>query len=380
MSSSFLERLFKRMINQFVLANVLHRPLRALVSVMAISLEVLMILMVVGICQGMIVETAQRQNGIGADIFLRPPNASVMFSTAGDRIPTEDTERLRPLSQIRAISPVLTQLETSDGLVNIFGIDFASFTAVSSGFTFLEGGSFSSETADEILIDDLYQRSKGLKVGDTHTLRGRNFKVAGVVRNGKGARVFVPIKTLQELTGWNGQATMMLIKIMDPGQIDAAIQAIQKVLPGYQVNSSQEWVSLLMNTSPPGLDLFIYVVVGIAAVIGSFAIFLSMYTTIAERTRDIGILKSLGASKAYIVSLILRESVALSLLGLFLGVLLAVAGRSLIEALIPTQPVRLSMEWIGISALLVVVSGVTGALYPAFQAASKDPLVALAYE
>jgi putative ABC transport system permease protein len=88
----------------------------------------------------------------------------------------------------------------------------------------------------------------------------------------------------------------------------------------------------------------------------------------------------LGASKAYIVSLILRESVALSFLGLFLGVILTLAGRSLIEALIPTQPVRLSIAWIGISALLVVVSGVTGALYPAFQAASKDPLVALAYE
>ena len=131
-----------------------------------------MILMVVGICQGMIVETAQRQNGIGADIFLRPPNASVMFSTAGDRIPTADAEKLRPLSQIRALSPVLTQLETSDGLVNIFGIDYASFTAVSSGFTFLEGGPFSSETADEILIDDLYQRSKGLKVGDTPHTKG----------------------------------------------------------------------------------------------------------------------------------------------------------------------------------------------------------------
>jgi putative ABC transport system permease protein len=368
------------MINQFVLANVLHRPLRALVSVMAISLEVLMILMVVGISQGMIVETAQRQNGIGADIFLRPPNASVIFSIGSDRMSTSDGEKLGSLPQIRALSPVLTQLETGDGLVNIFGIDYASFAAVSGGFTFLAGTPFSSETSDEILIDDLYQRSKGLKVGGTHTLKGRSFKVVGVVRNGKGARVFVPIKTLQELTGWNGQATMTLIKLNDTSQIDAAIQAIQNALPGYQVNSSQEWVSLLMNTSPPGLDLFIYVVVGIAVVIGSFAIFLSMYTTIAERTRDIGILKSLGASKAYIVSLILRESVALSFLGLFLGVILTLAGRSLIEALIPTQPVRLSIAWIGISALLVVVSGVTGALYPAFQAASKDPLVALAYE
>ena len=368
------------MINQFVVANVLHRPLRALVSVMAISLEVLMILMVVGISQGMIVETAQRQNGIGADIFLRPPNASVIFSIGSDRMPTSDGEKLGTLPQIRALSPLLTQLETGDGLVNIFGIDYASFAVVSGGFTFLAGTPFSGETAEEILIDDLYQRSKGLKLGDAHTLKGRSFKVVGVVRNGKGARVFVPIKTLQELTGWNGQATMTLIKLADASQIDAAIQAIQKVLPGYQVNSSQEWVSLLMNTSPPGLDLFIYVVVGIAVVIGSFAIFLSMYTTIAERTRDIGILKSLGASKAYIVSLILRESVALSFLGLLLGVILALAGRSLIEALIPTQQVRLSISWIGISAFLVVVSGVTGALYPAFQAASKDPLVALAYE
>src|SRR5688572_12273131 len=115
------------MINQFVVANVLHRPLRALVSVMAISLEVLMILMVVGICQGMIVETAQRQNGIGADIFLRPPNASVMFATASDRMPMKDGEKLRMLPQVHAFSPVLTQLETTDGLVNIFGIDYASF-------------------------------------------------------------------------------------------------------------------------------------------------------------------------------------------------------------------------------------------------------------
>lgn len=368
------------MINRFVLANVLHRPLRALVGVLAISLEVLMILMVVGISRGMIVETAQRQNGIGADVFLRPPNASVIFSTGSDRMPTADGEKLTSVSSVKAISPVLTQLETSDGLVNVFGIDYASFVAVSGGFTFVAGGAFSGETVDEILIDDLYWRSKRLEVGDTHTLKGRAFKVAGVVRNGKGARVFVPIRTLQELTGWNGQATMTLIKLHDSSQTEAAIQAIQKLLPGYQVNSSQEWVSLLMNTSPPGLDLFIYVVVGIAVVIGSFAIFLSMYTTIAERTRDIGILKSLGASKAYIMGLILRESVALSFLGLVLGVVLAVAGRSLIETLIPTQRVQISLAWIAISGLLVVVSGVAGALYPAFQAASKDPLVALAYE
>lgn len=368
------------MTNQFVLSNVLHRPMRALVSVLAISLEVLMILMVVGICQGMIVETAQRQNGIGADVFLRPPNAPIIFTTGSVRMPIQDSEKLKAVPEIRAISPVLTQLETGDGLVNIFGIDYQSFLDVSGGFVFLAGVPFSGPTANEILIDDLYSQSKHLKVSDSHILKGRRFKVCGVVRNGKGARVFVPIGTLQELTGWTDQATMTLIKCHDASQVAASIQAIQKVLPGYQVNSNEEWVSLLMNTSPPGLDLFIYVVVGTAVVIGSFAIFLSMYTTIAERTRDIGILKSLGASKRYIVDLILRESLALSLFGLLLGVALTLAGRSAIETLVPTQRVLLPMSWLGISALLVIVSGVMGALYPAIQAAGKDPLEALDYE
>ena len=230
------------MLNKFVLANVLHRPMRALVSVLAISLEVLMILMVVGICQGMIVETAERQNGIGNDIFVRPPNAPVIFATGNVRLPTQDIEKFRSIPEVRAVSPVLTQLETNDGLVNIFGIDYPSFAEVSGGFVFLSGGPFSGPQADEMIIDDLYQKSKHLKVGDQHTLKGKTFKICGVVVNGKGARVFVPIQTLQELTGWMGQATMLLIKCHVPTQLSQPVEAIQRALPGYQVNTSQEWV------------------------------------------------------------------------------------------------------------------------------------------
>jgi len=366
--------------NRFVLSNVFHRPVRAFISVFAIALEVVMILMVVGISKGMITETAKRQNGIGNDIFIRPPNAPVMFATGNVRLPISDVEKLRSAPQVKAISPVLTQLETSNGLVNIFGIDYPSFVEVSGGFDFIVGGAFSGPVADEILIDDLYQQSKHLSVGDMHTLKGKTFKVCGIVRNGKGARVFVPIQTLQELSGWIGQATMLLVKCHQPEQIEEAVAAIKSRLPNYQVNSSQEWVSLLMNTSPPGLDLFIYVVVGTAVIIGSFAIFLSMYTTIAERTRDIGILKSLGASKGYIISLIIRESIVLSLFGLVFGILLTLVGRVVIETLVPTQEVLLSVPWILISGALVGVSGVLGAVYPAVQAAKKDPLLALAYE
>jgi putative ABC transport system permease protein len=106
--------------NRYVLANVLHRPVRTLVSVLAISLEVLLILMVVGICEGMIVETAQRQKGIGADIFLRPPNSSLILSAGSVRMPVTDIEKLKSIEQIKAVTPVLMQLETSAGWVNIY--------------------------------------------------------------------------------------------------------------------------------------------------------------------------------------------------------------------------------------------------------------------
>ena len=368
------------MTNQFVLANVLHRPMRALVSILAISLEVVMILMVVGVTSGMVADSAQRQQGIGADIFVQPPNASVIFSTGGSVMPVADREVVARIKGVRAVAPMLTQLETEGQLVTLSGIDYESFNEVSGGLSFLAGGPFSSPTASEMIVDDLQQKAARLKIGDTREFRGQSFKVCGVVKHGKGARIFVPILTLQELVGAAGKASMMLVKCEHPDVVPEVLREIETALPGYGVFSVQDWVTRIVNNRLPQLDAFINVVVGVAVVIGAFAIFLSMYTTIAERTRDIGILKSLGASRTYIVDVILREATVLSLIGLALGLLLTLAGKGLILTLFPTQQVLLSVPWMVRSAALVMVSGILGAIYPAVIAAGKDPLLALAYE
>jgi putative ABC transport system permease protein len=366
--------------NRFVLSNLWHRPVRALASVLAISLEVLLILMIVGFCRGMIVDSADRQRGIGADIFLQPPNASVIFTTGGVLMSTSDAEKLRPIKGIRAIAPVFYHVELEDGLVTIFGIDWQSFNEVSGGFTYLAGGSFSGSTANEIIIDDLEARSKRLKVGMMWPFKGQDFRVCGIVQHGKGARVFMPIETMQNLLGRSGKASMMFIRCDDPSSADQVIKSIQSVLPDHAAFSVKDWVTRILNTNPPVLDVFLNVVVGVSVIIGSFAIFLSLYTTIAERTRDIGILKAMGASKPYIVNLILRESLALCILGFLVGLVLTAVGRAVLHAVFPTQHVIITLSWVLSSALLVFVSGILGAVYPALQAAGKDPIVALAYE
>jgi putative ABC transport system permease protein len=130
----------------------------------------------------------------------------------------------------------------------------------------------------------------------------------------------------------------------------------------------------------PGLSSFINVVIGISVIIGFIVIFQAMYTAVMERTREIGILKSLGASKMYIVNVILRETLLLALCGIVAGILFSLLARAGIVQRLPLLRVVVTGEWILKATVVAIVGAILGALYPAFKAAQKDPIEALAYE
>ena len=148
--------------------------------------------------------------------------------------------------------------------------------------------------------------------------------------HGKGARKFVPITTLQDLVGAQGKASAFYLKLDDPNNADAVVNEIKNV-PGmstYVVRSMREYLSMMTPSTYPGLRTFINVVVGISVTIGFIVIFQAMYTAVMERTREIGILKSMGASKFYIVNVILRETVLLAIAGIIVGILFSLVART----------------------------------------------------
>ncbi|MGH9795241.1 MAG: ABC transporter permease, partial [Candidatus Acidiferrales bacterium] len=106
----------------------------------------------------------------------------------------------------------------------------------------------------------------------------------------------------------------------------------------------------------------------------------SMYTTIIERTREIGVLKSLGASKAYIARAILSESTLVCVAGVLLGIGLSFLTRRAMVGFFPTLTVLITGEWILRAAAIAIVGGLLGASYPAWLATRKDAVEALAYE
>ena len=198
------------MIRQLVVNNVLHRPIRTIVSVIAVGVEVALVILIVGLTSGLLQETAKRIEGIGADIMLQPPSASVFLAFSGAPMPIKIADKLRELRYVQAVAPVLLQFSSSGGVDIIYGIDPKSFRDVSGGFVFLEGHDMRGP--DDILIDDWAAKAKNATVDSTFRLLDHDFHVAGIVEHGKGARLFVPLSTLQDLSGSRDKASIFFIK------------------------------------------------------------------------------------------------------------------------------------------------------------------------
>jgi putative ABC transport system permease protein len=368
------------MMNKMVVANLVHRPIRSLISVVAIALEVTLILLIVGLSLGMLNDSRQRQAGIGADVIVMPPGSSFIVGLTGAPMPIKVGNILAKLPHVTDVAPVVTSVSTAGAIEVIAGIDLNSYDRLSGPFHYLAGGPFKGP--DDVLVDDLFAKAKHVKVGDTTEILNNPFRICGIVEAGKGARKFVQIGVLQDLIGAQGKASIFYLKLDNPNNADAVVDEIKHV-PGmerYVATSMAYYLSMMTPTNYPGLSIFINVVIGISIVIGFIVIFQAMYTAVHERTREIGILKSLGASKLYIINAILRETVLLAVGGIIVGILFSLAARLGIAQRFPTLRVIVSGGWILRATLIAIIGAILGGLYPAYKAAQKDPIDALAYE
>ncbi len=366
--------------NKLIVANLLHRPLRSIISILAVSIEVVMILSIVGIFMGMLNDSKERTNGIGADLVVSPSNASFMSGVSGAPMSAKLADYLDKLPHVMVASPVISDFSMTGSIEVLYGIDYKSYNALKP-FVFLEGGPF--ESPYDVIVDDVFARSgKGHKVGETITVLNHTFRICGIVESGKGGRKLIPIETMGDLMGTDGKASVIYLKADSPANIDAIRNEIHATrgLDGYKVLTMTDLLALYTPSRFPGFNIALNVVITIAVVVGFLVIFQSMYTAVLERTREIGILKSLGSSKLEIVSVVLRETALLAVLGVILGIGASFALRELLHIKFATFSFQLTAAWVGWGALIAFSGALCGAAYPAWMASRKDPIDALAYE
>lgn len=360
---------------QMFWGNVRARWLRSCLSLLAIAIQVILVLMVVGLTSGVVADWGKRVEGVGADILVQAPNSSIFFALGGAVMPESFGEQLAALPGVDEVAPTVILTEPKS-LMAIYGIDYKRFNGLSQGFLYRGGRPF--EEANEVLADDIIAQAKHLKVGQTITLLNREFRISGIVAHGKGARFFIPLRTAQEIAGVENRVSMFYVR--SKGQTEDTRAEILQLNPKNRVRSTAEYMTLMSASKVPELKPFIRLMVGLGIVISFLVVLLNMHTMVLERTREIGILKSLGFSRFDVVQMLLGETLVLTLMGSGLGIGLTFLTEALAKQINPSLMILITGQWVFLSIVLAMSGAALGAAYPAYRAASYDPVVALAYE
>jgi len=259
------------------------------------------------------------------------------------------------------------------------GIDLAQFNRLSGGFRFVSGGRL--ENDDDVIVDEYFAREKNLRVGSTITLANHPWRVSGIFESGKLSHICVRLNVLQTLTGNSGRLSQIYVKVDDPARARLVVDQLRAAMPGYFIYTMEEFTSLLTISSVGLLRDFIGVVIGIALIVGFIVVTMAMYTAVLERTREIGILKALGASSGYILNLLLRETLLIAILGSVLGIVMTNGSRWLVMHAAPASLTQETVySWWPIASGISVIGALLGATLPAWKAVKQDVIQALVYE
>ena len=360
---------------QMFWGNLQARPLRCTLSVLAIAIQVVLVLMIVGLTSGVISEWGKRVEGVGADLLVQPPNSSIFFSFSSAVMPESLANQIAKLPSVDEAAPTLVVSDPKT-LIIIYGIDYKRFNALSQGFIFRAGRPF--EGGDEALADDVIAQTRHVQVGDTVNLVNHPFKIVGIVAHGKGARYFIPLKTGQDIIGAENHISMVFVR--SKGKTETARGDILKLDPQNRVRSMAEYVSLMNSSNLPELKPFIKTMVGLGIVISFLVVLMNMHTMILERTREIGILKALGFTRVDVVLMFLGETAFLTLAGSLVGIAITFLTQAILKQTNPGLAILLTPGWVVGSIGLALLGAALGAAVPALRASTVDPVEALAYE
>lgn len=366
------------MIFKLVWENVRFRPARTLLSILLIAFSVTSILTLVGMTRGFLDSSRQRNEGVGADLLFRPKDSSILSSFNGAPLSDKFVTVLAKEPHVVAATGVVYQL-ISGGFDSVCGIDQASFTHLSGPFSFLEGHGL--EKQDDILLDRYYADQLHVHSGATINVLKHDWHVAGIVEPGRLAHLFVQIQVLQDLIGSPGKVSTIYLKLDDPRNTDLVKKQLMAKYEGYPIYSMKDLESIYSVDNVPLLKYFTDTVLVSSVLFGFIVVALSMYMAVLQRTREIGILKSLGASKGFVMGIILAEAIALGLGGTIAGIVLSFGTRLILDTLTPASfPQAIVPIWWPIAGLIAVGGALLGSVFPGMLAVRQDPIEALAYE
>lgn len=363
---------------ELVLANLRTRPFRTLISILGVALGVILVVLFTGLARGMSNDMARRAANWKAEILFTRPGA-MSISSSSLNVSTTYAERLLEVEGVESTVPVgqhiMSNSDSRWGLEKIDGVEWKPFAEINK-MQMVQGRPATAN--DEIIVDERNFRDNSYKLGDTKEIFGKDYKIVGVFSPPSSSRIKMSLSAMQEALQAERKCTFVLVKLKDGVDADQVASLINDKFPGNKVNLTRDLI-IDAEDRIPGFKIFLNVLVGLGAFVSTIFVMLSMYTTITERRKEIGILKSLGASKPYIIKVIEGEAFLIGVLGIILGLAISFLSAFSIQQLFEL-PFESSTGWLVTAFLIAIGGSLIGALYPAWRASAIDPVEVMVNE
>ncbi|NIA20413.1 MAG: FtsX-like permease family protein [Anaerolineaceae bacterium] len=358
------------------LKNLRLRKARTVISILAVAVGIMTLLVVRGMTEGTIGEVAERMKSVRADLLVWDKSHNTWMHNRTMR--AGYLERVRPMPGVENVVPVLNDTISLAGQPQtIYAVPLEQFGVFADAERLVAGRLFARDSM-ELLIDTVLAREGGLEVGDEVEHRGENYRIVGILKEGVVGRVFMSYETAVRLMHYGDRrASMLLVKVTSPDQVENVTRQIQAL--GLIVIDKGNYYSVVAGDLK-GLNTYTWGTAIVTLIVSFLTILLTMFTIIQEQTREVGILKSLGATNGQVMQLVFMQSLLISLAGVGAGFLLSLAAKTILKLMAPLLTVAFSWQLMLAAVAVGIAGGLLGAWYPAWRAANLDPVETLSYE
>lgn len=361
------------------LRNLTRRKTRTFLTLGGIAIGVTVVVALGAITEGFIDQFTELASGGGADLAAMQANvADMSLSTIDEQV----GRRIATMPDVDEVSGMVMGFVSTPEvpILLVFGLEPSQFGI--EDFTVVEGRTIRER--GEAIIGQPAADSLNKRVGDVMRISGRPFRVVGIYETGVGyqdAGAVIDLRESQALFEKPRQVSFLGIKLNNPERADQVIGEVQRRFPDIMVSRSSDFIE---NTEDIELTrAMVAVLSSVAVIVGSVGVMNTLLMSVFERTREIGVLRSLGWRRRRILQQILSESLVLGIVGGLIGTAVAV-GLVMLLGKVPMWGGLLAGSFkpmIFVQGAAVALGlGAVGGIYPALRATQFQPAEALRYE